>query len=129
MKESVTLHLVEVSPTLADIQQKKLTGTAGSGSISSDTISGPFGSNEPHCYKSCKSKYGPEVFWYRALSDVPREKVSGFIAHEFFDALPIHKFQVSVFVRYIIFFIPFSNSDKNIQYFVCPSICLSYIVL
>ncbi|KAK3591632.1 hypothetical protein CHS0354_013816 [Potamilus streckersoni] len=93
MKESVTCHLVEVSPTLADIQQRKLTGSTGSGSISSDTISGPFGSNEPHYYKSCKSKYGPEVFWYRSLSDVPREKVSGFIAHEFFDALPIHKFQ------------------------------------
>jgi NADH dehydrogenase [ubiquinone] 1 alpha subcomplex assembly factor 7 len=33
------------------------------------------------------------VFWYSSIQDVPRH-FSCFLANEFFDALPIHKFQV-----------------------------------
>ena len=45
------------------------------------------------CYKEAQSKYGPSISWYKQLKDVP-QGFSCFIAHEFFDALPIHKFQV-----------------------------------
>ena len=50
---------------------------------------------KPH-YAHCKSKYGQDIFWYQQLPDVPR-KFSFYVAHEFFDALPIHKFQVKIF--------------------------------
>ena len=43
----------------------------------------------PHIH----SNYGPVMYWYKHLEEVPRE-FSFFIAHEFFDALPIYKFQV-----------------------------------
>lgn len=43
--------------------------------------------------ETCKSRHGFDVHWHKHLSDVPKE-FTFFIAHEFFDALPIHKFQV-----------------------------------
>ena len=45
-------------------------------------------------YRKAVSKYGIDVTWYQSLIDVP-QGLSCFIAHEFLDALPIHKFQVS----------------------------------
>ncbi|XP_025161320.1 protein arginine methyltransferase NDUFAF7 homolog, mitochondrial isoform X2 [Harpegnathos saltator] len=35
---------------------------------------------------------GVKMYWYYSINDVPRN-FSIFVAHEFFDALPIHKFQ------------------------------------
>ena len=55
--------------------------------------------NDTAHYAHCRSKYGPEVFWYKQLPDVPR-KFSIYVAHEFFDALPIHKFQVDIFLYF-----------------------------
>lgn len=36
---------------------------------------------------------GLQVSWHRSLEDVPRDAPAIFIAHEFFDALPVHQFQ------------------------------------
>ncbi|XP_004083986.1 protein arginine methyltransferase NDUFAF7, mitochondrial [Oryzias latipes] len=77
---SVSLHLVEVSPALSVIQAQNLTG--GQGGPSSD---GPV-------YLRGETAAGLPVSWYRRLEDVPAG-FSIFIAHEFFDALPVHKFQ------------------------------------
>lgn len=81
IRDAVSVHLVEVSPKLSDMQREKLSGD------SAVQVSG----DKPY-YNCCHSKYCPEIFWYRSLTDVPRN-FTFFIAHEFFDALPIHKFQ------------------------------------
>jgi SAM-dependent MidA family methyltransferase len=36
---------------------------------------------------------GLQVSWHRSLEEVPRDAPAIFIAHEFFDALPVHQFQ------------------------------------
>nr|XP_057938022.1 protein arginine methyltransferase NDUFAF7, mitochondrial [Doryrhamphus excisus]XP_057938103.1 protein arginine methyltransferase NDUFAF7, mitochondrial [Doryrhamphus excisus]XP_057938199.1 protein arginine methyltransferase NDUFAF7, mitochondrial [Doryrhamphus excisus] len=79
---SVSLHLVEVSPALSRLQAQSLTGTSSHEAA---------GEDEP-VYRHGRTAGGLQVFWYRRLEDVPRG-FSIFLAHEFFDALPIHKFQ------------------------------------
>ncbi|XP_044865254.1 protein arginine methyltransferase NDUFAF7, mitochondrial isoform X2 [Mauremys mutica] len=81
-----TLQLVElgpeVSPKLSEIQALTLTG----GKIQPELdVTSPV-------YMKGISKAGIPIFWYRELQDVP-QGTSFYLAHEFFDALPIHKFQ------------------------------------
>lgn len=46
---------------------------------------------------SSLTQSGIPVTWYRTLDQLPSESgFTAFIAHEFFDALPIHKFVVSI---------------------------------
>ncbi|XP_035535210.1 protein arginine methyltransferase NDUFAF7, mitochondrial [Morone saxatilis] len=79
---SVSLHLVEVSPTLSRLQAQILTGNCSQEADAED---------EP-VYRRGETAAGLPVSWYRRLADVPTG-FSIFFAHEFFDALPIHKFQ------------------------------------
>jgi len=72
--EEMSVHLVDVSEKLKSIQastlcDKKFVGSNG-----------------------LKSIYGPHVSWYSSLHDVPKE-FTFFVAHEFFDALAVNKFQ------------------------------------
>ncbi|EDO36785.1 predicted protein [Nematostella vectensis] len=85
LQECLSVHLVEVSPALSDIQKTTLTG------ISEMTNKEPSKENKPY-YKQCCSKDGIPVFWYSSIKDIPKA-YSFFLAHEFFDALPIHQFQ------------------------------------
>ncbi|XP_015116450.1 protein arginine methyltransferase NDUFAF7, mitochondrial [Diachasma alloeum] len=79
--DKMSIHLVEVSPALSAIQAKNLC-------ISSKEVD----TNEGlKYYREGETQDGNRVFWYYCVEDVPR-KFSVFIAHEFFDALPIHKF-------------------------------------
>ncbi|XP_030412940.1 protein arginine methyltransferase NDUFAF7, mitochondrial isoform X2 [Gopherus evgoodei] len=72
----------EVSPKLSEIQALTLTG----GKIQPELdVTSPV-------YMKGISKAGIPIFWYRELQDVP-QGTSFYLAHEFFDALPIHKFQ------------------------------------
>lgn len=81
---SVSVHLVEVSPTLSLIQAQTLTTAEHSGhQVAAD---------DQEVYRRGETAEGLLVSWYRRLEDVPAG-FSIFIAHEFFDALPIHKFQ------------------------------------
>ncbi|CAM4536885.1 unnamed protein product [Lepidochelys olivacea] len=81
-KCDISIHLVEVSPKLSEIQALTLTG----GKIQSELdVTSPV-------YMKGISKAGIPIFWYRELQDVP-QGTSFYLAHEFFDALPIHKFQ------------------------------------
>ncbi|KAM6915492.1 LOW QUALITY PROTEIN: protein arginine methyltransferase NDUFAF7, mitochondrial [Xenentodon cancila] len=78
---SVSLHLVEVSPALSLVQAQNLTRkTATSRQSEDDPV-----------YRRGETAAGLPVSWYRHVDDV----CAGFsiVAHEFFDALPIHKFQ------------------------------------
>ncbi|XP_061560075.1 protein arginine methyltransferase NDUFAF7, mitochondrial [Phycodurus eques] len=79
---SVSLHLVEVSPLLSRLQAQTLVGTGSTEAERED---------EP-VYRHGRTAAGLPVSWYRRLEDVP-PGFSIFLAHEFFDALPIHKFQ------------------------------------
>ncbi|XP_045917535.1 protein arginine methyltransferase NDUFAF7, mitochondrial isoform X3 [Micropterus dolomieu] len=79
---SVSLHLVEVSPALSRLQAQNLTGNRSQEADAED---------EP-VYRRGETAAGLPVSWYRRLDDVPTG-FSIFLAHEFFDALPIHKFQ------------------------------------
>lgn len=74
-----SVELVEVSTLLSDLQARKLC-------INIKMMEG----ND--CYKEGISHYGCPVYWYKHLNDVPN-KFTLLIANEFFDALPIHKFQ------------------------------------
>ncbi|XP_023709440.1 protein arginine methyltransferase NDUFAF7, mitochondrial isoform X2 [Cryptotermes secundus] len=77
----VSLHLVEVSPRLSQIQAQKLCVKTVRPSKSSHTY-----------YQLGTTATNIPVFWYNSIQDVPRQ-FSCYLAHEFFDALPIHKFQ------------------------------------
>ncbi|XP_056437758.1 protein arginine methyltransferase NDUFAF7, mitochondrial [Gadus chalcogrammus] len=81
-RTEVSVHLVEVSPRLSQVQAGLLTGEQ----------SRPAASEDQAVYRHGATPAGVPVSWYRHLDDVPRG-FSLFLAHEFFDALPIHKFQ------------------------------------
>ncbi|XP_050948083.1 protein arginine methyltransferase NDUFAF7, mitochondrial [Labeo rohita] len=77
----ISVHLVEVSPKLGQFQAECLTGDK------TQTCN-----DDQPAYRSGTTRTGLPIYWYRRIEDVPRG-FSVFLAHEFFDALPIHKFQ------------------------------------
>jgi NADH dehydrogenase [ubiquinone] 1 alpha subcomplex assembly factor 7 len=81
-EKQVTFHLVEISPYLSKLQSQKLC-------YNSKEIDERHGC--PH-YREGETVSGARIFWYKRIEDIP----NGFtclLAHEFFDALPINKFQ------------------------------------
>jgi NADH dehydrogenase [ubiquinone] 1 alpha subcomplex assembly factor 7 len=104
----VALHLVEISPYLASIQAKVLCSRCNNTNITqgdpTQTTDGeqeslqidPFREVEHgkgYYHHAVATETGFPVYWYRNLKDVPQE-FNFYVAHEFFDALPIHKLQV-----------------------------------
>ncbi|XP_054719471.1 protein arginine methyltransferase NDUFAF7, mitochondrial-like isoform X2 [Uloborus diversus] len=73
----LSIHFIEVSPHLRKLQALKLCSTDTEEGIENDLL---------------PTKYGFPLKWHSSLESVP-ENFSLFLAHEFFDALPIHKFQ------------------------------------
>ncbi|XP_029177167.1 protein arginine methyltransferase NDUFAF7, mitochondrial [Nylanderia fulva] len=88
VSNKVSVHLVEVSPVLSMIQAKKLCIK----STDSELRINENQKNSITHYREGVTKDGIKIYWYYTINDVPRE-FSVFIAQEFFDALPIHKFQ------------------------------------
>lgn len=80
--EDISIHFVELSPYLSKLQSQKLCYS----STEVDPNSGqPF-------YRMGETLTGSRVYWYQQIEDVPKG-FSIILAHEFFDALPIHKLQ------------------------------------
>ncbi|KAG8223898.1 hypothetical protein J437_LFUL001978 [Ladona fulva] len=78
--DGLTLQLVEISHPLIKKQAQRLCGDI------------EFGDEIPP--KGLKAIHGDvPVHWHSVVEDVPTDAFSIFIAHEFLDALPIHKFQ------------------------------------
>ncbi|XP_023566971.1 protein arginine methyltransferase NDUFAF7, mitochondrial [Octodon degus] len=78
----ISIHLVEVSQRLSDLQASTLTEAKIPLERNAESL----------VYMKGVTKSGLPVSWYRALQDVPKG-YSFFLAHEFFDVLPVHKFQ------------------------------------
>ncbi|XP_003743378.2 protein arginine methyltransferase NDUFAF7, mitochondrial [Galendromus occidentalis] len=78
--ESLHVRLVEVSPHLARVQEECLCGTSTASNWTGDA------------FKTSTSRNGIPISWYRDIQLVPKA-FSFFLAHEFLDALPVHKFQ------------------------------------
>ena len=83
-KNSIQLlvYLIETSPFLRKIQMKNLCNL----------------NQEPELEKEYESKYSGsiKISWLTDITQLPHnEAVHFFAANEFFDALPVHKFQVA----------------------------------
>lgn len=76
----ISIHLVEISSVMQSVQASRLCMSHGA----SDD-------DKPYNYEGV-TVAGSKVYWYDDISKVP-SGFSWFIAHEFFDVLPIHKFQ------------------------------------
>lgn len=82
-RDNSSLHLIEISPVLTQIQEKSLCGNISV--IEKDR------SNKLH---HSLTKNGIPVTWYHSIDELPEMfGFNAFIANEFFDALPVHKFQ------------------------------------
>nr|KAG5710697.1 hypothetical protein BaRGS_035099 [Batillaria attramentaria] len=90
ISKQVSLHLVEISPALSQLQSERLTDKSRPADLTDTGEPAQVQGLGP--YRQETSKYGHEISWYRALEDVPKG-LSFYLAHEFLDALPIHKFQ------------------------------------
>ncbi|XP_076291709.1 protein arginine methyltransferase NDUFAF7, mitochondrial [Lasioglossum baleicum] len=84
----VSVHLVEISPALSLIQAKNLCKTTKEHNILENEAK----HNDVRYYREGVTEDNVNVYWYYSVKDIPK-KFSIFLAHEFFDALPIHKFQ------------------------------------
>ncbi|XP_076760856.1 protein arginine methyltransferase NDUFAF7, mitochondrial [Xylocopa sonorina] len=87
---NTSVHLVEISPTLSLIQAKNLCKTIKEHDIYTQLNEAQ--QNSITYYREGTTEDGVKLYWYHSIKDVPRN-FSIILAHEFFDALPIHKFQ------------------------------------
>lgn len=91
LSDKTSLHLVEVSPALSELQAQLLCSTwVGTNSKTHKSTK----DSKTH-YRRGITRDGVQVFWYHNIEDVPKE-FSVFVAHEFFDALPIQKYQKTI---------------------------------
>ncbi|KAK2657970.1 hypothetical protein Ddye_011022 [Dipteronia dyeriana] len=79
--ESLNIHLVECSPTLQKLQHHNLKCTEEDNT----------GENVEK--RTISTLAGTPVSWHSALEQVPSGLPTIIIAHEFYDALPVHQFQ------------------------------------
>ncbi|CAI8052226.1 Protein arginine methyltransferase NDUFAF7, mitochondrial [Geodia barretti] len=113
--DSLSVHLVEASPTMSHLQEKTLTGEERE-----VVETGQRALFEESPYKTCTLESGVPVHWYQRLEDVPLSH-SYIIAHEFFDALPVHQFQgTEEGWREVLVDIDPEKSDMSLRFVVAP---------
>ncbi|UYV78306.1 NDUFAF7 [Cordylochernes scorpioides] len=99
-RELVSLHLVEISPHLSQLQELKLCDTV---SVVKDVLEdsdsrrhlhlhSQAASSDERMYKHNITKHGVPVSWYRSFNDLPTG-FAFYVSYELFDAYPIHKFK------------------------------------
>ncbi|XP_066586978.1 protein arginine methyltransferase NDUFAF7, mitochondrial [Prorops nasuta] len=81
-----SVHFVEISLALAELQAK----TLGANTTLVDNKQNP----EVKYYLEGITNDGIKIYWYESVEIIP-QNFSIILAHEFFDALPVHKFQKS----------------------------------
>lgn len=91
------VHLVEASPGLRKMQRSLLVP----GSTEDDVKHIEDERKVP--YQNCKRADGININWYDGIEFLPNDAWSMIMAHEFFDALPIHTFEVLYIHRFIMF--------------------------
>ncbi|KAJ6814703.1 protein arginine methyltransferase NDUFAF7, mitochondrial [Iris pallida] len=79
--KSLDVHMVECSPTLQKIQHNTL-------KCVDEVVS-----EEESTSRSTRTLSGVPIHWHSTLEEVPLGSPTIIIAHEFFDALPVHQFQ------------------------------------
>ncbi|CAG2241632.1 NDUFAF7 [Mytilus edulis] len=122
-KSPSPVQLVELGPgrgTLADdvLRSSRLTDGYNSSDLETPDSSEKISKH----YYQCKTKYGINVYWYKLLHDVPSEH-SLYLAHEFFDALPICKFQKTAdkgWCEVMIDINPVTESTNQFKYVLSP---------
>ncbi|CEF67080.1 NADH dehydrogenase [ubiquinone] complex I, assembly factor 7 [Strongyloides ratti] len=77
--KNLSIHLLEVSNSLSEIQEKTLCGSV------TKVV------NDKSYYRHNKTFDGIDIYWYKLIDDIP-ENFSVFFCNEFLDALPIHQF-------------------------------------
>jgi len=86
MTSDVKVALVELSQRQRQMQRKKL--QTGNHELTEEEQLSTVTDGS-----SCSTRHGYSVSWYDDINSVPSSTFSFVIAHEFFDALPVHKFQ------------------------------------
>lgn len=89
--KDVSLNMVEVSPHLSKLQRDLLCGPENAAMHEKATETHHIPENSYLHGHTCQSNF--PVTWYKDIRDVPKQ-FSFYVAHEFLDALPIHKLQV-----------------------------------
>ena len=87
--------MVEISPFMANLQLQTLCGKLAKRDFKTESVIDPTShvENASFYHQAVTSDTKIPVFWYRDLMSVPKN-FHFYIAHEFFDVLPIHKLQV-----------------------------------
>ena len=101
-RHDTSLHLVEVSPYLTQVQKRTL-------------------STQPSDKPFVVSRHGIPVSWYRDIDQVPNASsgFDAFVANEFFDALPVHKFQKNEKGTWNEIMID-SDSESKLRFIITP---------
>lgn len=84
LSKRLSVHLVEVSTHLSNLQARQLCCNFAETKSDNPLV---------RYYQSGETVSGIKVYWYHKVEDIPKG-FSIFLAHEYFDALPVHKFQL-----------------------------------